>query len=125
MQETPSRYRVLEMFAQSILELEAEDTANLARLIGTIKRQARKALNHKAPPRNENLAQARAKAIASSKRKAAEFRVSIMPLIKEARKDGCESTRQIAEWLNKKGHLTARGFAWSSAAVHRIITAED
>jgi ribosomal protein L17 len=125
MQSVLSRYRVLEKFAESVVSLELEDAADLAAALGKIKKQARKALSHKEPPRNENLAQARKKATASTKKKAAEFRAFIMPMVKAAQKDGCESTRQIAEWLNKKGHSTARGYTWSSAAVHRIITAED
>jgi ribosomal protein L17 len=124
MPENLSRYRVLEQFAQSVLDLPSED-ADLVALIGKIKRQAKKALNHKAPPRNENMDEARAKASASTKRKAKAFRATMLPLIDQAKVAGAKSTRQIAEWLNKQGHLTARGFKWSSAAVYRIITAED
>ncbi|MCK1534203.1 MULTISPECIES: recombinase family protein [unclassified Bradyrhizobium] len=124
MQEIPSRYRVLEQFAQSVLALQLEETEDLAKLLSSIKRQAKEALNHKAPLRNEKLSEARAKATASSKRKAAEFRASIVPMIKQARKDGCESTRQIAEWLNKQGFRTSRGFTWSSVAVHRILVCD-
>ncbi|MCK1543369.1 recombinase family protein [Bradyrhizobium sp. 179] len=120
-----SRYRVLEMFAESVVKLELGDKDNIEAAFTRIKRQAKKALNHRAPPRNENLEQARKKAVASTKRKAAEFRAFIMPMIKDAQKEGCVSTRQIAEWLNKKGYSTSRGFAWSSGSVHRIITAAD
>jgi ribosomal protein L17 len=119
-----SRYRVLELFAQGLVDLDADD-ADLAALIAKIKRQAKKALNYKPPLRNAKLAEARVKARASTMRKAKEFRTVIMPLIKEAQKEGCESTRQIAEWLNKAGHSTARGFNWSSASVHRVINGED
>lgn len=125
MGENLSRYRVLEKFAKDIVELQLDEAADLDRILSRIKRQAQKALDHRTPPRNEKLDEAREMAVAATKKKAAEFRTSIMPAIKDAQKDGCVSTRQIAEWLNKKGHTTARGYAWSSASVHRVITAED
>lgn len=115
-----SRYRVLEMFAQSVLDLDIAD-ADLASLFAKIKRQAKRALNHKAPPRNENLKEARAKARDTTMRKAKEFRAATLPLIAQAKAAGAVSTRQIAEWLNEAGHETARGFKWSSASVHRVI----
>jgi hypothetical protein len=126
MQQNLSRYRVLELFAESVAKLDLAG-ADLEVVLNKIKRQAKKALNHKAPPRNEKLAEARAKARASTKLKAATFRATALPLIAAAQKAGARSTRQIAEWLNNEGHVTARGFAWSSAAVHRILnpTAED
>jgi ribosomal protein L17 len=125
MQETLTRYRVLEIFAETVRDLEAADGADLEKLIAKIKRKAKKALDHKGAPRNENLGEARVKALASTKRKAKAFRLAMLPLIAQAKASGAGTTRQIADWLNDQGHLTARGFAWSSAAVHRIITADD
>jgi hypothetical protein len=43
-------------------DLDVADTASIEKLVGKIKREAKKALNHKDVPRNKNLKEARVKA---------------------------------------------------------------
>jgi hypothetical protein len=124
MQRPVSRYRALEMFAQSVVELEIPDGKNLPVLLGKIQWQATQALNYKEPLRNEKLDVAREKARETTICKAKKFREQMMPHIAEAQTAGCLTTRAIADWLNEQGFTTARGFDWSSAAVHRILTSD-
>ncbi|MCA1427330.1 MULTISPECIES: recombinase family protein [unclassified Bradyrhizobium] len=121
MQQHVSRYRALEMFAESIAELEIPNDKGLTALFGQIKSQARQALNRKDPLRNKKLNVAREKARETTIRKAKKFREQMMPHIAEAQTAGCLTTRAIADWLNKQGFTTARGFDWSSGSVHRIL----
>jgi hypothetical protein len=124
MQRHISRYRALEMFAESVAELEIPDCKNLPVLLGKIKWQAKQALNHKDPLRNQKLNVAREKARDTTIRKAKKFREQMMPHIAEAQTAGYLTTRAIADWLNGQGFTTARGFDWSSAAVHRILASD-
>ena len=55
----------------------------------------------------------RASLLAKAKKHAEE----IAPAIKKARLAGCESLRQVAEWLNDQGFVTPRGKAWTASAV--------
>ncbi|TWI56458.1 recombinase [Bradyrhizobium huanghuaihaiense] len=121
MQQHISRYRALEMFAESIADLEIAHGENLPVLLGKIKWQAKQALNRKDPLRNEKLNVAREKARETTIRKAKKFREQMMPHIAEAQTAGCLTTRAIADWLNEQGFTTARGFDWSSGSVHRIL----
>jgi DNA invertase Pin-like site-specific DNA recombinase len=41
----------------------------------------------------------------------------VAPQIKEARKAGCSSLRQVAAWLNDRGIVTPRGKLWTAGAV--------
>jgi hypothetical protein len=125
MQQNLTRYRVLEMFAQRIAELEVADTASIEKLIGKVKREAKKALNHKDVPRNKNMKEARVKAKEATIRKAREFRAEMMAPIEKAKKAGCKTTRQIAEWLNNHGYQSPRGFKWTSGSVYRQVTGDD
>jgi hypothetical protein len=81
----------------------------------------RENIPHKRRPRSEHLSRARAIARENNEHRAKEFRAAVMPLIVQARKDGCTTTRQIADWLNARGHVSSRGFKWVSAAVHRVL----
>lgn len=121
MQQHISRYRALEMFAESIVELEIAHGENLPVLIGKIKWQAKQALNRKDRLRNEKLNVAREKARETTIRKAKKFRDQMMPHIEKAQMAGRLTTRDIADWLNEQGFTTARGFDWSSGSVHRIL----
>ncbi|APO56900.1 recombinase family protein [Bradyrhizobium diazoefficiens] len=121
MQQHISRYRALEMFAESIAELEIPNGKDLTALLGQIKWQAKQALNRKDSLRNKKLNVAREKARETTIRKAKKFREQMMPHVAEAQTAGCLTTRAIADWLNEKRFTTARGFDWSSASVHRIL----
>jgi len=55
----------------------------------------------------------RASLLAKAKKHANE----ITPQIEAARKDGCNSLRKIAAWLNDQGIVTHRGKQWTAAAV--------
>lgn len=126
MPQGQSRYRALETFAETVAALEVGKAKSLPALLDQIKGQAISVLRTKYPPRNEKLSEARVKARTATIRKAQEFRKTILPHVAKARKDGAETTREIADWLNKHKIKTARGFDWSSSSVYRLIEgAED
>jgi recombinase len=125
MQQNISRYRALELFAESVAELDLGEVENLAKLLGKIQRRARQALSHKQAPRNERLGEARQKARESTMRRAREFKEQVMPHIEQARREGCTTTRQIADWLNKKNISTPRGGSWQSSTVYRVMKGDE
>lgn len=45
----------------------------------------------------------------------------LLPVIEAIRAEGAQSLRQIAEALNQRGIVTARGNAWSAAQVLRVM----
>lgn len=44
----------------------------------------------------------------------------IIKLIRQAEAEGATTLRDIAAWLNSRGHRTMRGSAWSSVQVLRV-----
>jgi hypothetical protein len=47
-----------------------------------------------------------------------------MPLISEANQSGCESLRQIANWLNKRYVRSARGAKFNPTTVKRVLAVQ-
>lgn len=68
-----------------------------------------------------NLAEARAKAIASTKASADAFALNVLPVIEQVKAQGVTSYNGIAQALNVRGVRTARGGTWQAATVRKII----
>lgn len=68
-----------------------------------------------------NLADARAKAVASTKATADAFALNVLPIIRDVKANGVNSYRGIAEALNARGVRTARGGTWQAATVRNIV----
>lgn len=68
-----------------------------------------------------NLAEARAKGVASNKATAAAFAQNVLPLIEQVKASGATSYRAIAEALNVRGVRTARGGTWQATTVRNIM----
>lgn len=49
--------------------------------------------------------------------------LKLMPLIDEAKRSGCESLRQIANWLNERHVRSARGAKFNATTVKRALAA--
>lgn len=49
--------------------------------------------------------------------KAAKHAAEIVPQINKARSEGCNTLRQVADWLNVQGFVTPRGKSWTASAV--------
>jgi DNA invertase Pin-like site-specific DNA recombinase len=52
---------------------------------------------------------------------ASEWAADVLPIIKDIRKHGAESLREIAAALNKRGIETRRGGQWSAVQVARVL----
>lgn len=68
-----------------------------------------------------NLAEARLKAVASTKATADAFAANVLPTIQQVKSSGATSYRAIAEALNVRGVRTARGGTWQAATVRNIM----
>lgn len=68
-----------------------------------------------------NLAEARAKAVASTKATADAFALNVLPVIEQVKAQGVTSYNGIAEALNVRGVRTARGGTWQANTVRKII----
>jgi len=68
-----------------------------------------------------NLAEARAKAVASTKATADAFALNVLPVIEQVKAQGVISYNGIAEALNVRGVRTARGGTWQANTVRKII----
>ena len=67
------------------------------------------------------LAQARESAMASIKAGADQHAANVLPIIREAQKAGATTLRAIAEALNARGVVTARGGAWHAMSVKNVL----
>ncbi len=68
-----------------------------------------------------NLAEARIKAVASTKATADAFAANVLPVIQQVKANGATSYRAIAEALNIRNVRTARGGTWQAATVRNIM----
>ncbi len=68
-----------------------------------------------------NLAEARAKGVASTKASADAFARNVLPVIEQVKATGATSYNAIAEALNVRGVRTARGGTWQAATVRKIM----
>ena len=67
------------------------------------------------------LAQARESAMASIKAGADQHAANVLPIIREAQKAGATTLRAIAEALNARGVVTARGGSWYAMPVKNVL----
>jgi DNA invertase Pin-like site-specific DNA recombinase len=67
------------------------------------------------------LHEARAKGVASVKAEADRHAANVVPIIREAQRAGARTLREIAEALNARGVLTARGGRWYATSVKNIL----
>jgi DNA invertase Pin-like site-specific DNA recombinase len=67
-----------------------------------------------------NLAEARAKAVASTKATADAFALNVLPVIDQVKAQGVTSYNGIAAALNDRGVRTARGGTWQAGTVRKI-----
>jgi DNA invertase Pin-like site-specific DNA recombinase len=74
---------------------------------------------------NPNLADVRARAVASTKAEADRIAKNVAPIIREIRDSGASSLRAIARALNARGVATARGGEWSAVQVGSIERRDD
>jgi DNA invertase Pin-like site-specific DNA recombinase len=68
-----------------------------------------------------NLAEARAKGIASNRAAADAFAANVLPIIEQVKASGVTSYRAIAEALNVRGVRTARKGTWQANTVRNIM----
>ena len=60
--------------------------------------------------------------MATLKAEADKHAANVLPIIREARKAGAARTlREIAEALNARGVLTARGGSWHATSVKNVL----
>ena len=70
---------------------------------------------------NPNIEHARERAIAVIKGEAERAAGNVLPIIKEVRRAGATSLRQIAEALNSRGISTPRGGVWYATSVRNVL----
>jgi DNA invertase Pin-like site-specific DNA recombinase len=70
---------------------------------------------------NPKLSEARKSAVASIKEGADQHAANVLPVIREIRRAGATSLRQIADALNARGIGTARGGGWHASSVRNVL----
>jgi recombinase len=70
---------------------------------------------------NPKLSEARKSAVASIKQGADQHAANVLPVIREIRRAGATSLRQIADALNARGISTARGGEWHASSVRNVL----
>ena len=70
---------------------------------------------------NPKLHVARSSAVSAVKAEADRFAANVLPVIREARKAGATTLRDIAKALNARGVATARGGLWHPESVSNIL----
>jgi DNA invertase Pin-like site-specific DNA recombinase len=91
-------------------------------LISTRTRQALKAAKARGVSLgNPKLADARENAVEAVRAAADRHAVNVLPIIREARKAGATSLREIADVLNARGVSTARGGSWHATSVKNML----
>ena len=71
---------------------------------------------------NPRLQVARKSALDAVKAEANRYAANVLPIIREARKAGARTLREIAEALNARGIATARGGQWYAQSVANVLT---
>ena len=67
------------------------------------------------------LAKARKSAVASIKALADQQAANVLPVVREIRKAGAKSLRQIADTLNARGITTPRGDQWHASPARNVL----
>jgi DNA invertase Pin-like site-specific DNA recombinase len=70
---------------------------------------------------NPKLSEARKSAVASIKQGADQHAANVLPVIREIRRAGATSLRQIGDALNARGISTPRGGAWHASSVKNVL----
>ena len=105
-----------------VLHLFAALAENERSLISTRTRQALAAAQARGVTLGSpKLAQARESAMASIKAGADQHAANVLPIIREAQKAGATTLRAIAEALNARGVVTARGGSWYAMSVKNVL----
>jgi Recombinase len=71
------------------------------------------------------LAQARRVALATIEAAADNHAANVLPIIREIRKAGATTLREIANALNARGVQTARGGQWYATTVNNVLAREQ
>jgi DNA invertase Pin-like site-specific DNA recombinase len=74
---------------------------------------------------NPALHKARESAMAAIKEEADKHATNILPLIREAKRAGATTLRQVADALNARGVATARGGRWHATSIKNVLDRED
>ena len=91
-------------------------------LISTRTRQALKAAKARGVSLgNPRLTEARENAVEAVRAAADRHAANVLPIIREARKAGATSLREIANVLNARGVSTARGGSWHATSVKNML----
>jgi DNA invertase Pin-like site-specific DNA recombinase len=72
------------------------------------------------PLGNPDIARARVKAVAAIKARAEQRAANVLPIIREIKRTGATTLRQIAEALNNRGISSPRGGQWHASSVLNI-----
>jgi DNA invertase Pin-like site-specific DNA recombinase len=67
----------------------------------------------------------RAASILKRQENAAERAAELLPIVNTIRAEGARSLREIADGLNQRGLLTARGGNWSAVQVQRLLAHQN
>jgi DNA invertase Pin-like site-specific DNA recombinase len=67
------------------------------------------------------LPEARERAVASIKALADQHAANVLPMIREIRRSGATSLRQISDALNARGITTPRGGQWYASSVRNVL----
>lgn len=70
---------------------------------------------------NPNIAQAQKRAVQSIRAVADQHAANVLPIIREIRRAGMTTLREIAEALNARGISTARGGKWYAMTVRNAL----
>jgi DNA invertase Pin-like site-specific DNA recombinase len=70
---------------------------------------------------NPKLSDARKNAVASIREAAEHHAANVLPIIREIRRAGATSLRQIADALNARGISTPRGGEWHASSVRNVL----
>jgi DNA invertase Pin-like site-specific DNA recombinase len=73
---------------------------------------------------NPALPKARKKAVVALKAAADKNAANVLPIIREIRRSGAKSLREIADALNARGVPTARGGQWYATSVSNLLARE-
>ena len=74
---------------------------------------------------DQNLEEAARRGREVLQRQATSFALQIFPVIEEIRSDNALSLQSVADELNRRSILTARGRTWTATAVRRVLQKAD
>ena len=72
---------------------------------------------------NPRLHEARERAAASNRASAHQFRLDMLPIIKDMQQDGLTTLKEIADCLNRRGYTARRGGQFYPSTVRSLLAA--